>query len=200
MIIPSFVWARTYPGLRLLREKTHSVNIQYQSAKKLPFLQKKAGLTIGLAPVNDTRQGRLYVGRYIYRRVSNYLRCEPFPLEEAIRDSVIELLSFHGIKTVPISRWDGREESLKNIGTDSVLMIDIVRFWAEGTASSRGGNVYTSIYLIIRLGVKKEHNVYRRDVYTINEDPIDRLTPEGTEQIINQNLKEALDTFFSDPY
>lgn len=200
IVIPSFAWARTYPGPYFLREETHSINIRYQSAKRFPSLQKKVGLTMGLAPVKDTRHGRLYVGHYVYQRVSNYLRSEPFPLENAIRDSLLQLLSLHGIKTVLNSNWDGKEESLKNIEADSILMIEVMRFWAEGTVSPRGTNVNTSIYLIIRLGVKKEGRVFRRDVYTIKDNSIVGLTPAGAEQMINQTLTEILDTFFSNPY
>lgn len=199
-LIPSFAWARTYPGPYLPREDTHSINIRYQSTKRFPSLQKKVGLTVGLAPVKDTSHGRLYVGHYVYQRVSNYLRSEPFPLENAIRDSLLQLFSLYGIKTVPISNWDGKEESLKNIGADSILMIEIMRFWAEGMVSARGTNVNTSIYLAIRLGVKKERKVFRKDMFTIKENSIVGLTPAGVEQIINQTLNDILDTFFSDPY
>jgi len=199
-LIPSFAWARTYPGRYSLREETYPINIRYQSAKRFPFLQQKVGLTMGVAPFKDTCHGRLYVGHYVHQRVSNYLKSEPLPLEKAIRDSLLQLLSLHGIKTVPISNWDGKEESLKNIEADSILMIEIMRFWAEGTVSARGTNVKTSIYLIIRLAVKKEGKVFRRDVYTIKENSIVGLTPAGAEQMVNQTLTEILDTFFSNPY
>jgi hypothetical protein len=158
------------------------------------------GLTVGLAPIKDTKQGRLYVGHYLYGRVSNHLRCEPFPLEDAIRDSLLQLLSRQGIKTVPISSWDGKEESLKDLGADSVVAIDIKRFWAEGTLVGRRTNVSTSIYLVIRLGVKKERRIFVRDMYTLKKDSTVRLTPEVAEQTINETLAELLDAFFSDPY
>jgi hypothetical protein len=200
ILIPSFAWGRTYPSPYFLREETHSINIRYQSAKRFPSLQEKVGLTMGVPPFKDTYLGGSYVGHYIYRRVSHYLRSEPLPLEEAIRDSLLELLPVHGIETVPIPTWDGKEESLKNIEADSILMIEIKRFWAEGAVQGRGANINTSIYLIFRLGVKKESKVFRRDMYTIKEDSIDGLTPEAMEQVINQTLNHILDTFFSDPY
>jgi hypothetical protein len=200
IVTPSSPWARTYGGPKIPREETHSINIRYQSVRRLPSLQEKVGLTIGLAPANDTRHGRQYVGHYVYRGVSTHLRCEPFPLEKAIGDSLIQLLSLYGIKTVPIPNWDGKEESLKDTGVDSILMVDIRRFWAEGAVRGRGININTSIYLIFRLGAKKENRVFRRDMYTIKDDPVDGLTPAGVEQVINQTLDEILDTFFSDPY
>jgi hypothetical protein len=55
-------------------------------------------------------------------------------------------------------------------------------------------------HISIRLGVKKERKVFRRDMFTIEEDSVVRLTPPGTEQMVNQTLIEILDTFFSDPY
>jgi hypothetical protein len=199
-LIPSIAWAKTHPRSHVLREEIYPINIQYQSAKQFPFLQQKVGLTMGIAPFKDTSHGRLYVGHYIHQRVSNYLKSEPLPLEKAIRDSLLQPLSLHGIKTVPISSWDGKEESLKDTEVDSILMIEIMRFWAEGIVSARGTNVNTSIYLIIRLGVKKEDKVFRRDMYTIKENSIIELTPAGVEKMINQTLTEILDAFFSNPY
>jgi hypothetical protein len=77
-------------------------------------------------------------------------------LEKAIRDSLSKAISRSGVKTVPIPNWDKEPESLKNIGADSILMIEIKRFWTEGIAVGRGTKVNTSIYLSIHLGVKKE--------------------------------------------
>jgi len=199
-LIPSFTWARNYPAPYILREEAHPVTIQYQSAEKFPSLTQEVGLTVGIPPFKDTYLDGSYVGHYFYRRVSTYLKCEPLPLEEAIRDSLLQFLPLHGIEAVPISNWDGKEESLKNIETDSILMIEIRRFWAEGTVHGRGANINTSIYLIIRLGVKKEGKVFRRDMYTIKEDSMDGLTPDAMEQVINQTLTEILDTYFSNPY
>jgi hypothetical protein len=199
-LIPSIAWARNHPGSRVLREEIYPINIQYQSAEQFPFLQQKVGLTMGIAPFKDTSHGRLYIGHYIHQRVSNYLKSEPLPLEKAIRDSLLQALSLHGIKTVPISNWDEKEESLKNIEADSILMIEIMRFWVEGIVSARGTNVKTSIYLIISLGLKKEGKVFRRDLYTIKENSTIELTPAGAEQMINQTLTEILDGFFSNPY
>jgi hypothetical protein len=155
---------------------------------------------MGVSPFKDAYLGGSYIGHYIHGGVSNYFKTQPLPLEEAIRDSVLQLLPLHGIQTVPIPTWDGQEESLKNIEADSVLMIEIRRFWAEGTVRGREAKIKTSIYLIFRLGVKKESKVFRRDMYTIQEDSIDGLTPEAMEQVINQTLNDILDTFFCDPY
>ena len=199
-LIPSFAWARTSPGCYSLREGTYPINIRYQSAKRFPSLQQKVGLTVGVAHFKDTRHGRLHVGHYVYQRVSNYLKSEPLPLEKAIRDSLLQFFSLHGIRTVPISNWGGKEESLKNIEADSILMIEGMRFWSEGTVRGQETNVNTSIYLMIRLGVKKEGKVFKRGVYTIKENSMVELTPAGMGRVINQTLTEILDGFFSNPY
>jgi len=182
------------------REETHPITIRYQSDERFPSLLQKFGLTLGLPPFKDTYLGGSYVGHYVYRRVSHYLKSEPLLLEEAIRDSLLERLPAHGIDTVPIPASDGKEESLKEIDVDSILMIEIKRFWAEGAVRGRGANINTSIHLVFRLGVKKENRVFRRDMYTIQEDSVDRLTPAAMEQVMNQALNDILDTFFSDPY
>ena len=198
--IPSFTWATNIHAPNRLREETHPITIRYQSAERFPSLSQKFGSTMGIPPFKDTYLGGSYVGHYIYRRVSHYLKSDPLPLEEAIRDSLLELLPAVGIETVPIPAWDGKEESLKSIEADSILMIEIKRFWAEGAVRRRGANINTSIHLVFRLGVKKEGKVFRRDMYTIKEDSIVGLTPEAMEQVINQTLNDILDTFFSDPY
>ena len=199
-LTPSFAWAKTYPSPSPLREETHPINIRYQSVKIFPSLHRKVGLTVGIAPFKDARHSRLYVGHYVHKRVSNYLKSESIPLEEVITDSLLQFLSLHEIKTIPILNWNGKEQSLKKIRADSILMIEIMRFWSEGKVSGRRTNVNTSIYFIIRLGVKGEGKVFKREVYTIKKSSIVELTPATMEQIINQTLTEILDTFFSNPY
>jgi hypothetical protein len=200
LLTPSLSWAGVPPGSIRLQDRIQSIGIRYESTEKFPSLQKKVGLTVGLGPIKDTKHGRLYVGHYLYGRVSNHLRGEPFPLEDAIRDSIVHLLSLQGIKTAPMSSWDGKEESLKDLGADSVMAIDIKRFWAEGTLVGRRTIVSTSIYLVIRLGVKKERRIFARDMYTLKKDSTVRLTPQVAEQTINETLAELLNAFFSDPY
>jgi len=184
----------------MLREVTHPITIRYQSAERFPSLSQKVGSTMGVTPFKDTYFGESYVGHYSDRRVSHNLKSDPLPLEEAIRDCLLELLPPHGIETVPIPTWDGKEESVRSMEADSILMIEIKRFWAEGVVRGREAKINTSIYLVFRLGVKKEGKVFRRDMYTIKEDSIDGLTPGAMEQVINQTLNDILDTFFSDPY
>ena len=89
---------------------------------------------------------------------------------------------------------------MKNIGADSVLMIEIKRFWTEGIAVGRGTKVNTSIYLSIHLGVKKEGRVFTRNVYVMKENTVAVLAPAEVEQILNRILAEILDNFFSNPY
>ena len=181
--------------------QTYPTNIQYQHVKEFPSLQQKIGSILGIAPFKDDRSDKPYVGHQTaFRRVSHYFKSEPFPLEKAISDSIAKAVSRSGIKTAPIPNWDKEPKSMKNIGADSVLMIEIKRFWTEGIAAVRGTRVITSIYLDIHLGVKKEGKVFTRNVYVMKESTVAGLTPTEVEQILNRILTEILDNFFSNPY
>jgi len=181
--------------------ETYSTNIRYQPIKEFPSFQQKIGSIFGIAPFKDNRPDKLYIGHQTsFRRVSHYFKSGPFPLEKAISDSLSKAVSRSGVRTVPISNWDREPESLKNIEADSILLIEIKRFWTEGIAAVRGTRVITSIYLVIHLGVKKEGKVFRRNVYAMKESTVARLTPAGVEQMVNQILTEILDNFFSNPY
>ena len=189
--------------------ETYPTNIRYQPVRKFPSLQQKVGSILGIAPFKDDRSDKPYVGHQSsFRRVSrrpsfqtsHYFKSEPFPLEKAIRDSLSKAISRSGVKTVPIPNWDEEPESLKNTEADSILMIEIKRFWTEGIAEVRGIKVITSIYLIIHLGVKKEGKVFTRNVYVMKENTVAGLTPAEVEQTLNRILTEIFDNFFSNPY
>ncbi|HSB06567.1 MAG TPA: hypothetical protein VLK23_15395 [Thermodesulfobacteriota bacterium] len=189
--------------------ETYSTNIQYQPVREFPSLQQKVGSILAIAPFKDDRSDKLYIGHQtsfgrVSRRpsfqTSHYFKSEPFPLEKAISDSLSKALSRSNVKTVPISTWVGEPGSLKNIGADSILMIEIKRFWSEGVAAVSGTKVITSIYLVIHLGVKKEGKVFKRNVYAMKESKTAGLKPAKVEQILNRILTEILDNFFSNPY
>jgi len=180
---------------------THLVRIQYQPVKEFSTLSGKIGPTLGVVPFQDERQDQLYIGRHTpYDGPSNNFKCDPFPLNQAMTDSISHALSRFGVKTVPVANWDGQPESLKNIGTDSVLKVDIKRFWTEGKAGAFRTNVKTSIHFVIHLGVKKEGKVFTRNIEMEKEATFARLTPERIEAIINQMLTDIFDTYFSNPY
>jgi hypothetical protein len=182
-------------------EQTHPTNVRYQSVRKFPSLQKKIGSILGIAPFKDDRSDKLYVGHQTSsQRVSNYFKNEPLPLEKTISDSLSEAISRSGVKIVPIHNWDGKAESLKNVEADSILTMEIKRFWTEGITSGRGTKVITSIYLVIHLGVKKEGKVFSRNVYVMKERTVPVLTPDEVEQTLNRNLSRTLDDFLSNPY
>lgn len=181
--------------------ETYPINIRYQPLKIFPSLQQKIGSVIGIAPFKDDRSDKLYIGHQtVFRRVSHYLKSEPYPLEKAISESVSQAVSRYGVKPVSVPKWDGRPDSLKNTRADSILMVEIKRFWTEGTIAARRTNVNTSIYLVIHLGVKKEGKVFTRDVYAIKESAVGRLTPAGAEEMVNEILTGIFDAFFSNPY
>ena len=142
-----------------------------------------------MAPFKDERSDTLYIGVHTnLQGDSSYFKSHPFPLEKAIKESLSDALSRYGVKTIPIPNWDGKPESLKNMETDSVLMIEIKRFWTEGKASAFRTTMKTTVQFVIHLGVKKEGKVFTRNVEVEKEMTVARSTPEKVETMINQIL------------
>jgi len=180
---------------------TYSVYLRYQPVKEFSSLQTKMGPTLGMAPFKDERPDTLYIGLHTnLQGDSSYFKSHPFPLEKAIQESLSEALSRYGIKTVPVPDWDGKPESLKNMDTDSVLMIEIKRFWTEGKASAFRTTIKTVVRFVIHLGVKKEGKVYTRNVEMEKEITEARSTPEKVEAMLNRILTDVFDSYFSNPY
>jgi hypothetical protein len=180
---------------------TYSLNLRYQPMKEFPSLQQKFGATLAMAPFKDERPDTLYVGAHPnFQGDFSYFRSHPFPLETAIKESLSNALSRYGVKTIPLSSWDGQPESLKSVEADSVLMIEIKRFWADGKGSLFKTNVRTIAQLVIHLGVKKEGKVFTRNLEVEKEMTVARSTPERVEAMINQILTEIFDSYFSNPY
>ena len=175
--------------------------LQYQPQRDFPSLREKFGATLGMAPFQDDRPDTLYIGiQTPLQGVSSYFKSDPFPLKKEIEDSLSQALSRHGIKTVPIPDWDGKPESLKDLTTDSILMIQINKFWTEGRAQIFRTIIKTSIELVIHLGVKKEGKVFTRSVEIEKEMTVARSTPERVEKTINQMLTDIFDVYFSKSY
>ena len=180
---------------------TYSLSLRYQPLKDLSSLQAKVGSTLAMAPFKDERPETLYIGLHTNLEGDvTYFRSTPSPLEKAIGESLSEALSRYGIKIIPIPAWDDKPESLKGMETDSVLMIEIKRFWTEGKASLLGTKVKTVIQFVIHLGVKKEGKIFTRNVEVEKEMTVPRSTPERVETMMNQMLTEIFDSYFSNPY
>ena len=180
---------------------TYSLSVRYQPSKEFPSLQTKIGSALAMVPFKDERPDTLYIG--VHKNLqgdSYYIKSDPFPLEKAIKESLSDVLSHHGVKTLSISSWDGGPESLKEIDAESVLMIEIKRFWTAGKASPFKTSVRTMIQLVIHLGVKKEGKVFTRNVEVEKEMTVPRSTPEKVETIMNQILADIFDSYFSNPY
>ncbi len=190
---------QTYRGRARYPRKPeiHSINIRYREAKPPPSLDQNIGLTIAVAPFHDSRHGRLYIGHHkSLRKISNYFKSEPFPLEKAIREFFSEALSHSGIQTIFVSSWDGNPEALKDLEADSILRIDMKRFWIEAEAVGGRTRVNTSFYFDIFLGVKKEKSVLKQKVYVGKEIMDSNFTPEKLENFINRTLSNVFDDFF----
>ncbi len=187
--------------LSCARGVTYPLDLRYQPIKEFSGLQQKIGSTLALAPFKDERQETDYIGIHTpWEGTSNHFKSNPFPLEKAIRDSLSEFFSRYGIKTVAIPDWDGKPESLENLETDSVLMIEIKKFWSEGHGSLFGTKIKTSIQLVIHLGVKEKRTVFTRTAGIDKEITVAKSTPERVQEMINQMLNEIFDTYFSNPY
>lgn len=180
---------------------TYSLYLRYQPIKEFPSLQQKIGSNLGMVPFKDERSETLYIGLYTpLQGISSNFKSEPFPLEKAIAESLSQTLSRYDVKTIPLSHWDGKPESLKNMDSDSVLMIGIKKFWIGGKASTFRTYTKTSVHFIIHLGVKKEGKVFTRNVEVEREVTFAKLTPERMEQTVNEILTDIFDSFFSNPY
>jgi hypothetical protein len=180
---------------------TFSLSLRYQPVKEFLSLQTKIGPILGMAPFKDERRDTLYIGVHTnLQGDSSYFKSNPFPLEGAIKESLSDALCRYGVKTIPISNWDGKPESLKNMETDSVLMIEIKRFWTEGKAAAFRSTVKTTVQLVIHLGVKKEGKVFTRNVEVEKEMTVARSTPEKVEEMVNQILTDIFDSYFSKLY
>jgi hypothetical protein len=180
---------------------TYSLRIRYQPVKEFPGLQQKVGATLALAPFKDERKDPLYIGSHArFQGDFTYFRSHPFPLETAIQESLSPVFSRYGVKTISIPSWDGQPDSLKNMEADSVLMIEIKRFWTDGKGSLFKTDVRTAVQFVIHLGVKKEGKVFTRNVEAEKEMTVSRSTPERVETIINQMVTEIFDAYFSNPY
>jgi hypothetical protein len=189
------------PILGVAYGDTYSLSLKYKPAKEFPSLQEKIGPNLGLAPFKDERTDTLYIGYYLsFFGSSSYFKSDPSPLERAIRESLFAPLSRYGIKTTSISDWDGKPEALKDLETDSVLMIQIKQFWIEGRGAAFRTNAKTSIHLVIHLGVKREGKVFSKNVEVNREVTLPRLTAEGMAKTLNEILTEIFDSFFSNPY
>ena len=187
--------------LSCAKARTYSLYLRYQPGRDFPSLQQKIGPTLGIAPFKDERSDTLYIGIHTPRQgISSYFQSDPFPLEKGIQESLTEVLSGQGVKTVPLSNWDGKPESLKTLETDSTLMIEIKKFWTEGRAVTFKTDVKTSIHFVIHLGVKREGKVFTKNVTVEKEMAVFGLAPEKVEQTINEILTDIFDAFFSDPY
>jgi len=180
---------------------THSLFLRYEPVKEFSSLQQKIGSTLAMAPFKDERPERYYIGLHTnLQGDSSYFKSQPFPLDIAVKESLSKALSRYGVKTVPIPNWDGKPESLKNMETDSVLMIEIMRFWTEGKTSLFRTKVKTIVQFVIHLGVKKEGKVFIRNVDMEKEITEARSTPEKVEAMLNQILTDVFDSYFSSPY
>ncbi len=132
---------------------TYSLGLKYKPTKDFPLLKEKIGATLGLAPFKDERKETLYIGYHLsFFGSASYFKSDPSPLERAIEESLLGPLFKNGIKTTPISAWDGKPDSLKGFDTDSVLMIEIKQFWMEGSGAAFRTNTKTSIHMVIHLG------------------------------------------------
>jgi hypothetical protein len=181
--------------------QVYSLPLRYQPTKTFPSLQQKLGSRLGIAPFKDERQEKSYIGiHFPLQGLATHFESLPMPLERALEKSLGDALSWLGVKVVSVSNWDGTPESLKDIDADSVLTIEIKKFWTEGTGSLLRANIKTAVQLEIHLGVKSEGKVFTRNIEMEKEITVLRSTPERVGAIINEILTDVFDTFFSSPY
>jgi hypothetical protein len=179
----------------------YSIPLQYQPKKTFPSLRQKIGSRLGVTPFKDERPDRSYIGiHHPLRGLATRFETLPMPFDGALQKAFSEALTWSGVKLVPVSTWDGTPESLKYIDADSVLTVEIKKFWTEGKAKLLGTDIVGRAQLVMHLGVKSEGKVFTRNIEVEKEVTVPASTPERVEAIVNQILAEAFDTFFSSPY
>jgi hypothetical protein len=188
---------QTYPrrGQYPPKQETYSIHIRYQDARQIPSLDPNLGLTVAVAPFSDSRRGWDYIGRHTSRRISGFFKSEPFPLEQAIREFFFAAFSDSGIHSIFVPSWDGKPETLPEVAADSILRINIRRFWIETELVRRATRVKTWVYFDTFLGVKKENRVFTQNLYLRKEMMDENFTPERLEQFINRTLSNVFDDF-----
>ena len=198
-----------WPGLFLLSflllhcasGGTRHLAIRYQTTNPFSTLQQKIGTSLALAPFKDLRYDTRYLGLHEPLAGSfTYFKSDPSPLEKVLHDSLLHVLPPYGVKVVSVSTWDGSPESLASLETDSILFIEIKKFWIEGHASLTGSKVQSSAQLVSHLGVKKEGKVFTRNIEMEREVTLARFTAENAEEMMNQLLFDILDAYLSNPY
>jgi hypothetical protein len=181
--------------------RVYSIPLDYQPTKTFPSLQQKLGSRVGIAPFKDERQEKSYIGiHFPLQGVATHFESLPMPLERPLQNCMGNALSWLGLKVVPVSNWDGTAESLKDMDTDSVLTIEIKKFWTEGTGSLFRAKIKTAVQLVIHVGVKSEGRVFMRNIEFEKEITALRATPERVKAIFDQILTDVFDTFFFSPY
>lgn len=179
----------------------YSIPLQYQPTKTFPSLQQKFGSRLGIAPFEDERREKTYIGiHFPLQGLATQFESHPMPLERALQQCAGDAFSWLGVKVVSVSNWDGTPESLKEIDADSVLTVKIKKFWTEGTGSLLRANIKAMVQLEFHLGVKSEGKVFTRSVEMEKEITVLRSTPERVKAIIDEILTEVFDTYFSSPY
>jgi hypothetical protein len=180
----------------------YSLRLRYEPSKELLSLQQKMGPVVAIAPFIDERADTLYIGLHTpFQGRAMYYKSDPFPLEAAIREPLQEVLLKKGLKTTVLSAWDGRPESLKAIDADSVLMIQIKKFWIEGKDDLfLRTSIKASVHLTIHLGVKKEGKAFTKNVEVEREKTVFGGGSEQIGQMINEILTDVFDAFLLNPY
>jgi hypothetical protein len=181
---------------------TYSLRPRYEPSKEFPSLQQKMGSKIAFAPFKDDRPDTLYIGQHTFAQgASRYYKCEPAPLETALLEVLNDVLLKKGLRTMSLPNWDGVPESLRNIGPDSILLIQIKRFWVEGKDDLLlRTRIKASVHLVIHLGVKKEEKVFTRNVEVEREKTVFAGGPEHMGQMVNEILTDVFDALLSNPY
>ncbi len=179
----------------------YSIPLRYRPTKTFASLHQKFGSRLGIAPFKDERQEKSYIGiHFSLQGLATHFESLPMPLERALQEPMGDALSWLGLKVVPVSNWDGTPESLKEIDADSVLTIEIRKFWTEGTGGLFRTKIRTAVQLVFHLGVKSESKVFTRNIEMEKEITVLRATPERVKAIMDQVLTDVFDAFFFSPY
>jgi hypothetical protein len=176
----------------------HFLSVDYGEGDQFPSSAPKTDRTIAIAPFEDTRRNRQYIGQQTtHGRVSAYFRSEPFPLEMSIQNFFIAALRKSGIDPIFTSAWNGNPEGMKGLKSDSIMKVVINRFWIKADTVGPKTRVYTWVYLDLLLGVKKQGKVLPQSVY-VGEETLygPEFSPQVLTNSINRTLRNVVETYW----
>ena len=177
--------------------KTYSVQIKYVPQTP-PGLEDRE-LLVGVAPFTD-RRGRDHdvgVREKLDGSLDQFVSAPP-SVSEGVRRAVGKFLRAYSFKVADIEAWNGKVDSLPEIGTDLVVGGEIHRFWGQAESLAGRTVITADVALTIYLGEPQRRQVRSRTMEMTREITEVIFSPEKIEETLNENLSEMIEDIFEE--